>query len=57
MNLHKSEKNTDPINLTIKERQRKSELNVFCSKVVIAGYAIKTKKNFLLVPKKLRGKI
>jgi hypothetical protein len=56
MNLHKSGKNTDPINLTIKERQRKSELNVFCSKVVIAGYAIKTKKNFLLVPKKLRGK-
>lgn len=27
MNLHKSGKNTDPINLTLKERQGKSEIN------------------------------
>jgi hypothetical protein len=27
MNLHKSGKNTDPINLTLKERLKESEIN------------------------------
>lgn len=56
MNLQKRKKSIGRINLTIKERIKDAKYDL-CSKVVIAGYAIKTKKNFLLVSKKLLGKI